>query len=601
MADKKKPNDQGPEYYTQIRNGKKVRVKNGNRAKPKPARTKKGKELRGTKHVQGPPASLRAPIEVSQKDIMHLMSNNERNNLQKGSGRIPHGETSDIPRQQERAEAPTVDTILNDPTASSGENEASRQRTRRSLTERERKAADAWGEYYTSAFNNQNSQIPQDVREQHAEQLAHSRVARHSEFAFLYRDGSGTMADRPVTPGLITAVNKKRIAVARNETGAQRFGDAAQGIVGSRETAAMDERGTLHNGARIPENQVISTMLHPADVTSREYGDTLRGLPAQEKRMLIGRGLLNAEGHPVSQDGVAYLNARRITNSSPQETLAWLDSGKPAMKRFAHVKEASFGRRHQKAAISAAVQEHVERTRQGPEELDGIKDKYSTSDPRSHEEFGYGLRGAAVPDLEELRKKHSNATDSELIAFRQEARETIQNHMTDQRAAYETRQARVKGLGTGQNNEQSDERVVVFTTNLGYPTASIAADSLVGQYVIHKRKQMVVKDKYTTPGRKDVKGKFPMAVRDQHLIEGGIGVSAGVEGRGGLFQETGWKFMSHRSKGYANKVPLGAQVLRDKTGLPIYDKHGNVRYTEGYTKRFSAGTDNQVGVRFFVG
>jgi hypothetical protein len=174
--------------------------------------------------------------------------------------------------------------------------------------------------------------------------------------------------------------------------------------------------------------------------------------------------------------------------------------------------------------------------------------------------------------------------------------------MADQKAAYETRQARIKGLGAGQNTEHGrQDRLVVFTTNLGYPTASVASESYVGQYIIQQRKKMVVKDKYTTPGRKDVRGRFPAAVQDQHLLEAGLGVSAGIEGRGGLFQETGWKVGSRRSKGYANKVPLGSQVLRDKSGLPIYDKQGNVRYTEGYTKRLSAGTDNQVGVRFFVG
>ena len=95
-------------------------------------------------------------------------------------------------------------------------------------------------------------------------------------------------------------------------------------------------------------------------------------------------------------------------------------------------------------------------------------------------------------------------------------------------------------------------------------------------------------------------GEFPSAVRDQHLIEVSLGGLGGAQGRYGLYQNTGWKKGSKRSKGYGKQVPVGSQVLRDSNGAAVYDKDGNVRYTEGYSRPFTVST-NTLGLRIFVG
>lgn len=354
-----------------------------------------------------------------------------------------------------------------------------------------------------------------------------------------------------------------------------------------------DNRGVLPFRTKIGQDETVSTALNPKVLTNVDPIEMLNVLTPSHRAELVKQGLVDRSGKPTVQ-GRTYLQAIGATNASHNEVMDWLNNGQTMLRRLPHAADRPFDN-----DMDAAKQglEQAEARRSG--EHGFIKDKYDTDDTK-HEGFTFSYRGMGVPNLDELRKEYPNATVRELLAFQDASRQTIQQYALEanERAAYESRMARVKGKGSGTNIEQGD-RVVIFTTNLGAPAVNVPADSFVGQYIIQKRKRMVVEDKQAT--RREVKGQFPAAVRDQHLLEVGTGLSLGIQGRAGVYQETGWKYKNKRSKGYKNRVPLGAQVLRDRSGLPIYDEKGNVVYTEGYTKPFQAGTDKAVGLRIFVG
>lgn len=280
-------------------------------------------------------------------------------------------------------------------------------------------------------------------------------------------------------------------------------------------------------------------------------------------------------------------------NFSVSEIMMWMQEGKP--EQLATHKAAQSTLRDKKMDMMAAQDQYSRKYG----DKGSVRDKYDAGQG-SHASFAYSMQAAGVDSMENLRKRFPNASEYDLISYQEAQRTRAEDYMLEanERWAHETRQARVAGKGGKANIEQND-RVVVFTTNAGAPTVAVPANSLVGQYVIKKRKRMVVDDKLAS--RTQVKGEFPRAVRDQHLIEVSTGVSLGIQGRVGLFHNTGWKVKNKRSKGYGKKAPLGAQVLRDSTGQPIYDKDGNVRYTEGYTRPFAAGTDRDVGLRIFIG
>ena len=232
----------------------------------------------------------------------------------------------------------------------------------------------------------------------------------------------------------------------------------------------------------------------------------------------------------------------------------------------------------------------------------GIKDKYASGAP-SHENFGIGVEVPGVDSLDKLAKRFPSMSDGDLIKYQESQRQTIYENALEknEKWAHELRAERFLGgkdAIKGQPSEQGLNQVVVFTTNVGGPTLSVNSDSLLGQYVIKKRKEMVVRDRLAT--RSDVKGEFPRAVRDQHLIELSAGGLLGAQGRYGAYQNTGWRKGTKRSKGFGKQVPLGAQVLRDTNGSPVYDQNGNMRYDEGYTAPFTVST-NTVGLRIFMG
>ena len=255
-----------------------------------------------------------------------------------------------------------------------------------------------------------------------------------------------------------------------------------------------------------------------------------------------------------------------------------------------------------------ATQDIQNRAKTGKSETQyGLKDKYKSGDP-GMEGFGVNIQVPGVDSIDTLRKRFPDLPEMDLIKYQETQRQTVYQHSlaANERWTHELRAERLLGGKHALQNQGKDAQydngqagqVVVFTTNLGGPNLSVNSHSLLGQYVIKKRKKMVVDDKIASRGQ--VMGEFPSAVRDQHLIEVSLGGLGGAQGRYGLYQNTGWKKGSKRSKGYGKQVPVGSQVLRDSNGAAVYDKDGNVRYTEGYSRPFTVST-NTLGLRIFVG
>ena len=232
----------------------------------------------------------------------------------------------------------------------------------------------------------------------------------------------------------------------------------------------------------------------------------------------------------------------------------------------------------------------------------GLKDKHASGIPK-HEDVGFGIEVPGVDSISELSKRFPTMSESELIQYQEGQRQTVYEYSLsrNEKWSHELRADRALGgrdLTRSQQSEQGMDKVVVFTTNVGGPTVSVSSQGLLGQYVIKQRKKMVVDDRLAS--RSSVKGEFPRAVRDQHLIEVSAGGLLGAQGRYGVFQNTGWRKGTKKSKGFGKQTPVGSQVLRDTNGQPVYDNNGNLRYTEGYTAPFSVST-NTVGLRIFLG
>lgn len=407
--------------------------------------------------------------------------------------------------------------------------------------------------------------------------------------------------DPEVVPPAVRQILTGGETATLRENATDLFGEESldQGRI-NQEELWRNHRGALFGREKTARGETVAQAVNKKELAkpTNEPRTVYEQLTSSHQRELRNMGFVTSTGE-FTAEGDTYLRALGATNASHNELLDWMDRGQQKYKQLPQVARSPF---EGTQGARAAAEQEVQERRLGKQGSEGFLDSKYDDAAGSHQGFTFAYRGMNAPSLQELRKLNPNATEKELLSFREASRESIQQYMLEanERAAYESRQARVKGKGKGANIEEGD-RVVIFTTNLGAPAVNVPADSLVGQYIIQKRKKMVVDDGYTKANRSDVKGQFPAAVRDQHLLEVGTGISLGIEGRGGLFQETGWKYKNKRSKGYANRVPLGAQVLRDKSGLPIYDEKGNVVYTEGYTKKFQAGTDRAVGLRIFIG
>lgn len=361
-----------------------------------------------------------------------------------------------------------------------------------------------------------------------------------------------------------------------------------------REQLWKTHRGTLMHNPRPDADKPIEMVRGKKRDNASQIEQRL---PPSEQKWLAEQkkpgGQFDPSDVDKQRDLIDYLNLRH-DNYPANEIAMWREQGRPETVRTNAKTSKQIGNEQEMRGMADKdIQSRINPGKEG-----STKDKYK-SGIGSHQKFGHGISIPGIDSLETLRKRFPEASQSDLVEYHEMLREKVDDHMLEQneRWAHETRQARVSGKRG--SNIEGDDRVVVMTTNAGIPTVSVPANSTVGQYVIKKRKKMVVDDKLAT--RNQVKGEFPRAVRDQHIIEVSTGITMGLEGRMGVFHNTGWRKGSKRSKGFGKRAPVGAQVLRDAAGQPIYDKDGNVRYTEGYTRPFSLGTDRDVGLRLFIG
>lgn len=227
----------------------------------------------------------------------------------------------------------------------------------------------------------------------------------------------------------------------------------------------------------------------------------------------------------------------------------------------------------------------------------GRRGKYDSTAPKK-EEIQVGLSAQHVDKISDLARMMPNLTDRDLVKLQQGQREQIWSQQIERNArwAQETRAANMRDAKPGERRDSN--RVVFFTTSLGAPAPSVPSNSLIGQYIIRRRKKMLLNEGVVN--ERDVKGNFPDAVRDMHIVEASTGVSLGAQGDVGAFRRVGFRVGSHKSPGYGKPVPVGSQILYDRQGRPMYDANGNIRYSEGATRRFNVTTPD-LGFRVFIG
>lgn len=232
----------------------------------------------------------------------------------------------------------------------------------------------------------------------------------------------------------------------------------------------------------------------------------------------------------------------------------------------------------------------------GVNRTQGRKSKYESVAPDG-KKLKVGISSRGVDAATELANKYPNASKKELVRIQQFQREHLGAELQkNQQWAHETRRANLLG---NKSTESSGDKIVFFTTNLGGPSPSVPVDSLVGQYIVRKRKQALRES--NAANKSELRGAFPAAVRDQHVFEYSTGLSFGAEGTWGAFQKSGYRHGSKTSRNFGKPVPVGSQVLYDSVGRPIYDQQGNIRYSEGATRPFKFEQMKDVGLRVFIG
>lgn len=227
----------------------------------------------------------------------------------------------------------------------------------------------------------------------------------------------------------------------------------------------------------------------------------------------------------------------------------------------------------------------------------GRRTKYESGAPGSSQ-FKYGIEVPHVDTPETIRRRFPGLTEKEYIKIQQAQRETIFDTV-DKNQRWTHERARAMYQGNRVLESHGPDRVTFFTTNVGGPAPSVPSDSLVGQYIVKRRKKVLRDAKIATP--RELQGRFPEAVRDMHVIEAATGVSGGIQGRYGVFSKAGWRAGAKKSKNFGKPKPIGASVLYDNQGRPMYDTEGNIRYTEGITRPFDYGTNKDLGLRIFIG
>lgn len=225
----------------------------------------------------------------------------------------------------------------------------------------------------------------------------------------------------------------------------------------------------------------------------------------------------------------------------------------------------------------------------------GRKSKYQSVTPRQSD-LQFGITAPALDSKAELSKRMPDMSDIDIVQIQQRQRESIYDDFQKNQAwTHEARQSNI--LGKRGTSEGPDE-ITVFTTNLGHPNVTVPSDSLVGQYVIRKRKKLA--QAQGVP-RSQLRGRFPEAVRDRHVAEMLTGRSFGAQGSVGVFKRGGWRAGTKASRGFGQYQPTGSQIIYGGNGRPMYDDQGNIRFTYGSTRPFQLGTRSEVGLGVYIG
>lgn len=211
--------------------------------------------------------------------------------------------------------------------------------------------------------------------------------------------------------------------------------------------------------------------------------------------------------------------------------------------------------------------------------------------------LGMEIDVPAVDSINALAQKFPNASEGKLVEIQQNQAEYIASEVAkNQRWSHERKRAQAMGSMTG-NNEP--DRITVFTTTLGKPDVSVPTDSIVGQYIIGKRRK-VAAAKGLAP-QSFLKGRFPEALRDLHIIDASTNTTVGAQGAVGLFRRSGWRAGTKASKNYGRPIPFGSQVLYNEQGQPMYDKQGNVVFSDGATRKYRLDPTRGLGFGVFIG
>lgn len=237
----------------------------------------------------------------------------------------------------------------------------------------------------------------------------------------------------------------------------------------------------------------------------------------------------------------------------------------------------------------------------GPSGYGGRGSKYEPLAQKGRDlDIGSELGGKRVQTYDEIRQRKPNATPTQIVDIQNKQREDIGDQiLRNQRWAHENKRAKFMEERQPGSSSQGPDRVTVFTTTFGKPEVSVPTDSLVGQYVINRRKA-VARANNLAP-KSQLRGRFPQAVRDLHVIEAATNRTVGAEGAYGLYKRTGWRVGQKASKYYAQPLPVGAQVMYNSSGTPMYDSQGRVRFTEGATRNFRWIPSKGVGYGVYVG
>lgn len=325
-----------------------------------------------------------------------------------------------------------------------------------------------------------------------------------------------------------------------------------------------------------------------------------------ESEMSGPDGLFSRGLKQDSAGNVLNTTKRKIPPGSHNRIQKYATARADGMSRedaIKHVQTDGRGAPGQKKATTTPRTTGVARSRTGLDTKNpnptGRKSKYVQTSSRANElRVGPGQR--AADSIDTLREKMPDSGDLDLVRTQQLQRQYLGDEMLkNQTWAHETRKGNMIGETQGAEAKiKGPDRVVFFTTNLGGPAPSVPTDSLIGQYIIKRRVNML---KSSGINPKALKGRFPEAARDMHIFEASTGLSLGAVGTYGVYQKSGWRRGSQTSKNFGKPVALGSHVQYGSDGRAIYDKAGNHLYTNGATRDFKLEQTKDVGFRIFLG